>query len=146
MTWSGCWPLSRRCKYRRQDLPSRDGADNEQWLLPRRDRVGERGIRRLMREVLLTGEKSQKRPPLLRDVVPDRSPEHGIARLECIEDRAHCNPTRDVELHFCLHPRQCPEVIGQGHAYHCSVCTSTDSTAGRSRTIAVQLSPASAEA
>src|SRR5205807_5311878 len=32
------------------------------------------------------------------------------------------------------------------HGHHPSVCTSTDSTAGRSRTIGFQLSPASAEA
>src|SRR5438132_13272153 len=41
--------------------------------------------------------------------------------------------------------RQRPEVRREHHADHRSVCTSTDRTAGRSRTMGVQLSPASGD-
>ena len=42
--------------------------------------------------------------------------------------------------------RELLQMRGQHHANHGSVCTSTESTAGRSRTIGAQVSPASAEA
>src|SRR5438132_2582311 len=54
-----------------------------------------------------------------------------------------------LSLHDALHlpfdVRQRPEVRREHHADHRSVCTSTESTAGRSRTMGVQLSPASGE-
>ena len=42
--------------------------------------------------------------------------------------------------------RQYPQMRRKNNANHGSVCTSTDSTAGRSRTIGAQFSPASADA
>ena len=45
---------------------------------------------------------------------------------------------------FAADLREVAQMIREDHPNH-SVCTSTDSTAGRSRTIGFQLSPASAE-
>src|SRR5438067_1731175 len=119
------------------------GWAHETTLAPR---DGERGIRRLVRQVPLAGEEPQEGPPPLGDVVADRAAQHGIAGLERVQHRAPRDPARDVELHLALHLRQRPQVRRQYHADHRSVWTSTDSTAGRSRTMGAQLSPASADA
>jgi hypothetical protein len=42
--------------------------------------------------------------------------------------------------------RERPQMRRKHHADHHSVCTSTESTAGRSRTMGAQVSPASADA
>src|SRR6202008_2962543 len=51
----------------------------------------------------------------------------------------------DGQRHLAVHPRERPEVGRQDHPDHVSDWTSTDRTAGRSRTIGIQLSPPSAE-
>src|SRR5438309_9908312 len=124
---------------------ARNGADDEKRLRPRRDRIGEGGVGRLVGQVPLAGKESQERPSLLGDVVPDRAAQHGIAGLERVEHRAPRDLAGDVERHLAFYVRQRPQVRGQHHTDHRSVCTSTESTAGRSRTIGVQLSPASAD-
>ena len=58
------------------------------------------------------------------------------------EELAH---TR-TEFHFTANARQRPQVRRKDDANHASVWTSTESTAGRSRTMGDQVSPASAEA
>src|SRR5438309_7756521 len=63
----------------------RDGPDDEKRLRPRRHRIGEGGVRRLVGQVALAGKETQERPALLRDVVPDRAAQHGIAGLERVE-------------------------------------------------------------
>ena len=75
-------------------------------------------------------------------IVPQQ---HRIAGLERVEDRALRDRAVDVELHFAVDVRQGSQMIREDDADHGSVCTSTDSTAGRSRTIGVQLSPPSGE-
>src|SRR6266705_599339 len=126
--------------------PSGNRPDDEKRLRPRRDRVGERGIRRLVRQVPLARKEPQKRPAPLGDVIADRAAQHGIAGLERVQHRAPRDPARNVELHLAFDLRQRPQVRGEHHANHHSVWTSTDSTAGRSRTMGAQLSPASADA
>ena len=70
----------------------------------------------------------------------------GIAGFERVEDRALRDSTLDLKFHFAADVRQRPQMWRQFDADHGSVCTSTESTAGRSRTMGAQLSPASAEA
>ena len=69
---------------------------------PARDRVGQRGIRRLMGQVLLAGEEPQERPAPLGDVVADRPAQHRIAGLERVEDRALRGRALDAELHLAV--------------------------------------------
>src|SRR6266851_403514 len=52
----------------------------------------------------------------------------------------------NVELHLAADARQSPQMWREYDSDHGSVWTSTESTAGRSRTMGAQLSPASAEA
>src|SRR5436309_2569622 len=79
-------------------------------------------------------------------MVPKRSPQHRIRRLERVEDRSLRDRALDLEAHFASDLRQRPQMRRQYDTDHDSVCTSTESTAGRSRTIGAQLSPASADA
>src|SRR5208282_1393343 len=51
-----------------------------------------------------------------------------------------------LERHVTLNVRQRAQVGGEDDEDHGSVCTSTDNTAGRSRTMGAQESPASADA
>jgi hypothetical protein len=111
-----------------------------------RDQVTcQRRVRRLVREIPLAGEEPEERPPLVRDLVADRPPQHRIGGLERVEDRALGGPARHLEADLAVHARQGTQVGRQRDADHASVWTSTDSTAGRSLTIGAQVSPLSAE-
>src|SRR5206468_11140747 len=121
-------------------------ADDEKRLCPLRDCLGQSGVRRLAGEILLAGEEPHEWPALLCDVVADRPAQHRIASLERVEDRALRGLALDVERHFAVHVRQRAQMLRQPDSDHGSVWTSTDNTAGRSRTIGAQLSPASADA
>src|SRR5258708_3741486 len=132
---SGCRPL-----------PSGNGPYDEKGLFPRCDCVGKRSVRRLEGIVFLAGEETQERTALLRDVVADRAAQHWILGLEGVEDRALRDRTLDAELHLAAHVRQRPQMSGEYDSNHGNVWTSTESTAGRSRTMGDQLSPALAAA
>src|SRR5260370_817756 len=82
----------------------------------------------------------------LRDVVEDRAAQHRILGVEGVEHRALRDRTLDEELHPAAHVRKRPQMSGEYDANHGNVWTSTESTAGRSRKMGVQLSPALAEA
>jgi hypothetical protein len=79
-------------------------------------------------------------------MVADGAAQHRIGRLERVQDRAHRDLTFNVECHLTGNARQCPQMCGEYDSDHDSVWTSTESTAGRSRTMGSQLSPASADA
>src|SRR5437899_1143879 len=83
----------------------------------------------------------------VRDVVADRPVEHRIPCFERVEHRALRNLILDVELHLVVDARELPQTCWKCDSdHHDSVWTSTDTTAGRSRTMGAQLSPASADA
>lgn|ERR1700733_10705497 len=99
-----------------------------------------------MRQIFLAGEESQKRPPLPRNLIANRPAQHGIASLKRVKHRRQRDRSYDFELHFAPCMCQCSQMLREYDPDHSSVCTSTDSTAGKSRTIGAQLSPASADA
>src|SRR5208282_5497154 len=99
-----------------------------------------------MRKILLAGEEPQKRPALIRDLIANRPPQHRITGFERVKHRALRDRTIDFERHLAAGVRQRSQMLRQYDPDHGSVCTSTDSTPGKSRTIGAQLSPASAEA
>src|SRR3954447_19666998 len=127
-------------------LAAGDGPDDQEGLGPRRDHVGERRVGRLERQVLLAGEEPQERASTEGDVVADRPAQHRIAGLEGVEDGALGRGAVDAQLHLADDPGQGPEVGREYDSDHGSVWTSTERTAGRSRTIGDQESPASADA
>src|SRR5712691_2894149 len=125
------------------ELAPGHGPYDEKGLRPHRDRVGQRGIRQLVGQIPLAGEEPQERPALLRDVVADRPAQHRITGLQRVDDRALRHRTFNLELHLSVDPRQPPQMCRQHDPYHGSVWTSTDTTAGRSRTMGRHRSPAS---
>src|SRR5262249_13857604 len=127
-------------------LSAGNGPDDPVGLRPRGDRLGERGVRRLMGQVLGTGEEPQHRPALPGDVVADRAAEHRIAGLQRGGDPALRDRAVEGELDLAIDVGQRPQMIRKDHSDHDSVWTSTDSTDGRSRTMGAQLSPESADA
>src|SRR5258708_3572020 len=78
-------------------------------------------------------------------MIADRAAQHRILRLEGVENGALRDRTLDVKLHFGTDAGQRSQMPRKYDADHGSVWTSTESTPGRSRTMGVQLSPASAE-
>jgi len=96
-------------------------------------------------DVLLAREEPHERPPAEGALVADGAPQHRVAGFEGVEHGALGDDAFDIEVHLAVHLRQRPQGGGEHHADHGSVCASTDRTAGRSRTIGAQLSPASAD-
>src|SRR5207248_9703288 len=96
--------------------------------------------------ILRAGEESYERSALPGDVVADRPAQHRVAGLERLHERALRGWTLNVEHHVAADLGQRAQMQREHHSDHGSVCTSTDTTAGRSRTIGAQLSPASGEA
>jgi hypothetical protein len=79
-------------------------------------------------------------------MVAHRPPQHGISRFKRVEYGPLSHGSINVELYVAIDACQRPQMRRQNNANHGSVCTSTESTAGRSRTIGFQLSPASGDA
>src|SRR6266545_1117463 len=123
-----------------------DRADHVEHLLPLDQRLGKRGVGVVVRMIFLRDEEPDERTPLPAVVVAHRAPERRVRGLEGVEDRALRDGSPDVDRHLSLHLREGAQVGGQDDPDHGRVCTSTDRTAGRSRTIASQLSPLSADA
>src|SRR5260370_30751854 len=83
-----------------------DGPDDQQRRLPGYHGVGQRCIRRFVRQILLACEEAQEGTALLRDVIANGPAQHWILGLERIDHRALRGRTRDVELHLTADPRQ----------------------------------------
>src|SRR5205814_5887751 len=123
------------------------GADDQIRLRAGSDRVRQRRIGRIVGEILLAGEKADKRPALQRHVIADRSAQHRIGRLERVEHRSLRRLPGQLDLHFVAHAGQRSQVRrkNDSNTGHGSVCTSTETTGGKSRAAGAQLSPASAD-
>ena len=107
--------------------------------------IGKEGVGGFVREVLLAGEESDKGAPLAGDLIANGPAQNRVRTLERVEHRAARRAPRDGQRHLAVHPRERAEVGRQDHPDHVSDWTSTDRTAGRSRTMGIQLSPPSAE-
>jgi len=83
---------------------------------------------------------------MFRNVIAYRSPKHRIFRFQRVEYRTLSQSNLNLEFRFAIDARKRTQVRRKYDAYHGSVCTSTESTAGKSCTIAFHLSPESADA
>src|SRR5688572_19006392 len=123
-------------------LPAGERPDDQEGFGATHHGLRQWGIGRVVRQVLLARIEAHERPAPERGLVADRAAQHRVTRLERIEHRALRHRTGHVDLDLSADPRERLQMLWQGNADHDSVCTSTDSTGGRSRTIAFQLSPA----
>jgi len=128
------------------ELAAGDGPYDEKGFRPPSDGGGQWGIWQLIGQILLASEESQECSALLCDMVADRPAQHRIGGLKRVEDRALRCLTFDIQLYFTSDFCQRPQMWRENDSYHGSVWTSTESTAGRSRTKAFQLSPSSTDA
>src|SRR5438034_9435353 len=124
-------------------LPARDGTNHEEGFLPRGDVVRQGCIRRLVRQILLAREEPDERAALPSRAVTNGAPQHRIGRLHCVEDGALRHRALHVDRDLVADVRERPQMMRKHDADHRSVCTSTESTGGRSRTIGAPVSPAS---
>src|SRR5262249_11427938 len=99
-------------------LPSGNRTNDDKWLFPGCDWLGQRCVRRFVGKVLLTGEESQKRTPLKSAMISYGAAQHGITVLERVEDRTLGDRSLDLEYDFGADVRQIPEMIGKDHADH----------------------------
>src|SRR5438067_233807 len=129
----------------RGDSAAGDGADDEERLGAAFDSGWHRFVGGIVGEIFLTREEAQERAPLPGGVVADGAAQHGMTRLQRIQDRVDGDGALDLERHLAVDVREPAQMSRQLYADHGSVWTSTESTAGRSRTMGFQLSPASGE-
>jgi len=69
-----------------------------------------------MREIFLAGEEAQECPTLLRDMIADRTLQHGIGLLDRIEYRALRHRTVYLNLDFVPDVRQRTEMLRKFNA------------------------------
>jgi len=132
--------------YRIHTAAASDCAYDHKRLGTIRNRLRQLRIRRFMREVLLAGEETDEGPALFCNVVANRAAQHRVSILQRIEYGSLRDRAVNVKLHFPAHTSQRPQMRRKHNPDHLSVCTSTESTAGRSLTIGVHVSPESGDA
>src|SRR2546430_1879340 len=120
--------------------------DDQERLFAGGHSLGQWTVGRVERQVLLAGEEPHQSAPLSSDLVPDRAAKHRVAGLEGIEHRLRRRLSKDLELDLAFDLGEIPQMRRENDTNHFRVCTSTESTAGKSRTMGLQLSPASADA
>ena len=129
-----------------EPLPAGNRSDDQKRFLPGPNRIRERSVRRFVGQVLLARKEAQERTPLSRHLIANRPAQHRITSLKRIKHRSLRDRAIDLKLDFVAGVRQRSQMLREYDPDHVSVCTSTDSTPGKSRTIGFQLSPASADA
>lgn len=99
-----------------------------------------------MRNIISIRKKPDPRPSFECHVLTHGAAQHRITSLERIQHGALCNFAVNFEPYLAVTVCESLQMVWEYDAYHQIVCASTDSTAGRSRTIASQLSPLSLDA
>ena len=129
-------------------LTARHCADDVQRFPPIRNVWGEGLVKRLMRDVVLADEESNEGPPTPSRGVSDRAAQSRVRCFESVDDRIGIDGIAHGDSHFTGDAGQRFQVRRQDDANvtcHAKVWTSTESTAGRSCTMASQESPPLAE-
>src|SRR5271165_4167570 len=124
---------------------ARNCADHHERFFSRSDAFGQRLVGRFVRPVFFANKETKESSALLGYVITNRTLQRRIACFQRVQDRARRHRRRDLQFHRTADLCQVAQVIRQLHANHGSVCTSTESTAGRSWVMAFQLSPSSLE-
>ena len=125
--------------------PSGHCPNDEKWFGALNDGFRQQRVRTFVRQVPLAGEETNVSAALLRYVIAHRPAQHRVSSLERIEQRALREGAVDGKANLSVDAGQCAQMRGKHDSNHANVWTSTESTAGRSRTIALHVSPASEE-
>jgi len=74
-----------------------------------------------MGEILFASEEPQVRSALLRDVVADRTAQHGIAGLDRVEDQAQRGLALDLDFQVAANTCQGSQVLREHNSDHISL-------------------------
>jgi hypothetical protein len=129
----------------RGHLSSGDSTYNKKRLAPRSNFLRKGNVRGVVGQVLLAGEETNERAADVRLVISNSPAKDWMRRFKRIQYAPLSNLSRNLDLYFALDLRERSKPLWKYHADHVNVCTSTDMTDGRSRTIACQVSPLSGE-
>ena len=99
-------------------LASGDCAHDEERLGAGRNRLRQRRICRIVRDVFAAGKESYERPALLRDVIADRATKHRIFCFQRVENRTLRDLIVKFEFHFAANVRQCAQMMRKNDANH----------------------------
>jgi hypothetical protein len=134
--------------YRPVELSRPPCPDNQQRLFAPGRQLGQRRVGRLVGQILLAGKEPHERPASVCLVIANGAAQHRMAGLQGVQDGAQRDRGRDIQQHLAVDVGEAAQMGRELDSYlaHRNVCTSTDSTGGKSRTMAVQLSPPSGEA
>jgi hypothetical protein len=102
-------------------LAASDGAYDEEWFLSCRHFYRQRGVRRVVRQVLLAGKETEEGPANLRNVITDGPPQHRIASLKSVQDRPLSDLPFDLEAHLAVDASQCPQMCRKLNPDHRNV-------------------------
>jgi hypothetical protein len=127
-------------------LPARDCTDDQEWFCPVCNRMRQRRIGRFMRQIFAAGKKSDHRPASLGYMITYCPPQHWIFGFNSVQERALSYFSVELKVYFAIDIGERTQMRRKNNAYHGNDCTSTESTAGKSRTMGFHVSPASADA
>ena len=99
--------------------PTCDSPDDKQGFFSIGYCVRKRSVRRIVRQVLLAGEKPQEWPALLRHVVANSAAQHWIRSFESVQDRAQCRRPLDLKVDFAVDMRQPSQMGRKLDSDHC---------------------------
>jgi hypothetical protein len=108
-------------------LAPRYRSDDEQRLRARCNRVRQRCIRRLVRDIPFACEEPYERSALLRDLIANGPAKGGVGGLERVENRALCDRTGDVALQLCGELREPAQRRRQHYPDHVVVISVSES-------------------
>ena len=120
------------------DLAPRNSPNDPKRLFSGCDGVGQPGIGPFVGKIHFASEESQECAALMRDLVTDRPAQRRITGFERVEDRALRDGTGNVKRYLAAGAGEDAKVLGKDDSDHVSVCTSTETTAGKSLTIGIQ--------
>jgi len=99
--------------------PAGDRTQNQQRLISRCHRVGQRFVRRFQRPVFFAGKEAQKRAPLARRVIANGSAQHGVTRFERVQNRTNGDRRGNFKQHIAFDVRQVAQMIRQPDTHSC---------------------------
>src|SRR5437588_10099849 len=91
---------------RPRSLAAGDSADDQKGFGAFCDRIGQRSVGRVVRQVFFASEEPHERPALLRDAVAHRAAQHWKSRLDRVEHRTLRWLTVYVDLHLARNLRE----------------------------------------
>src|SRR5437764_11489027 len=97
----------------RGDSAAGDGADDEERLGAAFDSGWHRFVGGIVGEIFLTREEAQERAPLPGGVVADGAAQHGMTRLQRIQERVGCDGGLGLARHGAVDARRAGRMRAQ---------------------------------